>query len=318
MPEVRLAQFSRSEYGGKWGEPGDQLKVPGTYEVERLFDGECNIVERAGTWKYCFRLLDAAKANKLAAVAEETVRNPHVGYSQNNAAYPRTTFFDALKAAGWDPALITEDCNGDCSAGLAAWLNAVGIPVSKDMWTGNEKEALEATGAIMTLDQSAYLKSGRYLLRGDILLRDGHTAVVIDNGDDAYALPAETTADSWQRMGPAKTALPIRVVEEHECIGVHLPQINGRWHITRAADWGRGWESIALIRFTYRYRVTVYMANIRDAASLNGAVLCQVTNGQELPSTGRIRTDARGIWWYEVAYKNALGWISELMVERSM
>lgn len=307
---VRIAQFNHSEYGTIWGEPGDQLKVPGTYETARTFSGELEIVPYYGPWDYVFRIRDAEKARQLAIIAEQTCRNPNVGYSQNNGAAPRTTFYDALKAAGWDPTKINHPVNGDCSAGMAAWLNAVGVEIDRNMWTGSEKFLLEQSGWFLTLSDDIWSDSGDYLMPGDILLKSGHTALILDYGDEMRStIPAEVTWDMWQRGDPSNKGRQLGVVHKGSFVEVMLPLRNGRWYITSSGGW-RGWSSAACYDWQYTLEITGHMVNVRTRPNINSEVIQVVMLGARFPSTGISTEDDRGRTWYQIVVSNMLGWVS--------
>ena len=314
---VRIAQFNHSETGGIWGVPGDQLKVPGTYETAKTFSGELEIVYWSGTWDYVFRPISAGIATMLAAKADATVRNPHVGYSQNNPEAPRTSFYEALKAAKWDPSKITKDVNGDCSSGMAAWLNSVGIEVDPNMWTGSEKEELEKTGRFLTLTHDLFTDSDAYLMKGDILLRTGHTCMVLDYGDNVKSdVPGETTGDSWQRMKPYanKSSAGIQVVKRGGFVNASLPVLGGKWWITDH-NGTRGWESANLIEWDYMLRITGYLVNVRKKPNINSEIIGTVMAGESHPATGISAVDSRGVVWYQMTYRNEIGWASGAYVE---
>ena len=103
--------------------------------------------------------------------------NPSIGYDQTQ----RTTLFDAAKAAKWNLSKVGK-CETDCSAFVAVCVNAAGIVISKDMYTGNMVAALKATGAFDVLTASKYLNNDQHLKAGDILVGDGHTAMVLQYG----------------------------------------------------------------------------------------------------------------------------------------
>ena len=50
------------------------------------------------------------------------------------------------------------------------------------MYTGNQKSVLNATSKFTAYTESKYTKGSDYLKRGDILLGNGHTAIVLSNG----------------------------------------------------------------------------------------------------------------------------------------
>lgn len=311
---VRLAQWASSENYDRWGQPGDQRMDPMKGKTDSTFDGEVDIVDwQPNKWERVFRLIDVTKAELLANKAEASARNPHNGYAWDDAT-TKTSFYNALKAAGWDPAAITTDNNANCSSGVAALLNAVGIRVDPNMWTGNAVELLKATGEVLIIEESVFTATSHYLRRGDILHKAGHMATVIDNGDYAAALPMVTTGRSWQRMKPAILSQGLNVIERGESAAAFLPVIGGKWQITEYRG-RRGWESGKWYRPLPYALVTAYMSNIREDPGLAGRVLKTVGTGTQLPLTGRKREDTRGVLWLECACDSVIGWISELMCE---
>lgn len=137
-------------------------------------------------WSVVLRYPDSAVGLTIATLAGEAADNNLIGYDQAQ----RGTFWQALKAACYYPALIKTPCEADCSAGVAAIVKAAGYildnaklkAVSPDMYTGNEKAVLTSVG-FMALTDNQYLTSGNYLKPGDILLYEGHhTAINLDTG----------------------------------------------------------------------------------------------------------------------------------------
>ena len=129
-------------------------------------------------WTVVFRPKDAAVAEKIAKAMEQACANYKIGYDQGQ----RTTLYTKAKEAAWDLSKITEKCECDCSALVAVCVNAAGIAVSKNMYTGNQKSVLSATGAFEVLTYGKYTDSSNNLKRGDILLGVGHTAIVLSDG----------------------------------------------------------------------------------------------------------------------------------------
>lgn len=130
-------------------------------------------------WHTVFRAKSATVAEKIAKAMEQACANNNIGYDQ----YQRTTLFTLAKAKKWDISKVTEKCETDCSALVAVCCNAAGVTVSKDIYTGNQTVALKATGKFTIYTDSKYTKSSSYLMRGDILLGNGHTAIVLSDGD---------------------------------------------------------------------------------------------------------------------------------------
>ena len=147
-------------------------------------------------WIAVIRPNDAKVAEKIAKAMEQACANNNIGYDQNQ----RTTLYTQAKAKNWDLSKITTKCETDCSALVAVCVNAAGVAVSKDIYTGNEKQALLNTGKFKALTDKKYISSGEYLKRGDIMLGSGHTAIVLTNGSKiaggATAAPKETKTET--------------------------------------------------------------------------------------------------------------------------
>lgn len=135
-------------------------------------------------WNKVIRAKDSKIAEKIAKAMEAACANNNIGYDQNQ----RTTLFVQAQAKKWDISKITTKCETDCSALVAVCVNAAGVAVSKDIYTGNEANALKATGKFEILTDSKYLTTDKNLKRGDILLNEGsHTAVVLSDGANIKA-----------------------------------------------------------------------------------------------------------------------------------
>ena len=165
----------------KGGNAGDQTKK----EV-------CTRTWYSKPWTSVIRPKDSAKAEKIAKAMEQACDNNKIGYDQNQ----RTTLYTQAKAVNWDLSKIATACECDCSSLVAVCVNAAGITVSKDIYTGNQKTALANTGAFVVLTDSAYISKSDFLKRGDILLGSGHTAVVLSDGSKAGVSSTPTESNS--------------------------------------------------------------------------------------------------------------------------
>jgi hypothetical protein len=148
----------------KGGKPGDQT-------------GKEILVQNwySNNWTHVFRAKDKKVAEKIALAMEQTCVNNNIGYNQGK----RTTLFESASKSGWDISKIKNKCECDCSSLVSVCVNAAGIAVSKDMYTGNQKAVLSATNKFYILTAEKYLVKQNFLLRGDILLCKGHTAIVL-------------------------------------------------------------------------------------------------------------------------------------------
>ena len=133
-------------------------------------------------WNKVLRAKNPNIAEKIATAMEKACRNDFIGYDQNQ----RTTLYSLAKANGWKIEDIKTPCETDCSALVSVCVNAAGIKVSGDIYTGNEASALLRTGEFELLTAPKYLLSDEYLKRGDILLYEfHHTAIALQDGRKA-------------------------------------------------------------------------------------------------------------------------------------
>lgn len=137
-------------------------------------------------WNVVLRHPDPKVRKEIALVAKLAAENNKIGYDQGQ----RTTYWEQLVKANYDPSKITVACEADCSAGVLANVKAVGyrlnIQALKDInhngYTGNQKAVLKKAG-FEVLTAKKYLTSDDYLLEGDIPLYEGHhTCTNLTNG----------------------------------------------------------------------------------------------------------------------------------------
>lgn len=154
-------------------------------------------------WK-CVIRFPADVREQLALNAEKAAKNNLIGYDQNE----RLTYYNHLKASDWDASKITVACEADCSAGVSANIIAAGYKLGNDKLknfnksntTSTLRSACKAVGAEILTD-SKYLTSDAYLLRGDLILKDGsHVCTNISNGSKSTVqnafIPTTTTTTS--------------------------------------------------------------------------------------------------------------------------
>jgi len=150
--------------GGKAGnQNGQELRLQDWYK-------------RAKGWTHVLRAKKKSVAKKIALAMKACVANKHIGYDQSQ----RTTLYREALNAKWDIAKIKTDCETDCSSLVAVCLNASGILISKDIYTGNMVDKIMETGSFNDLTSARYTQSPDDLAVGDILVGPGHTAVVVD------------------------------------------------------------------------------------------------------------------------------------------
>lgn len=164
--KVYLGHARASEDGTKYGVPGNQTGL----ELRRQ--------EWYKGFTKMFRAKNKDVAEAIAKAMEDAIDNKHIGYSQDD----RTTLYEQAKKKNFKIAKVTKDCNCDCSSLVSVCINAAGIVISKDMYTGNEVKLIEQTGQFDTFSSSLVNDSPDWLMRGDILWKNGHTAVILNDG----------------------------------------------------------------------------------------------------------------------------------------
>ena len=73
-------------------------------------------------WNVVLRYPNESVGKKIAELAEKAAKNNNIGYDQNE----RGTYWNCLRASGYDPSKIAELCEADCSSGVVANIKAVG------------------------------------------------------------------------------------------------------------------------------------------------------------------------------------------------
>lgn len=174
-----IANCGSNEFGsGYGGQAGDQ--TGNEYRVRTWY---------SRPWNCVLRYPDLQKAIVIAQVSRDAANNNNIGYDMGQ----RITFYNQLKAVGWNPASITTPCESDCSASTSACIIAAGhktgdsrlMSISPSLTTYVMRSSLKAAG-FMLLTDSRYLSSDAYLLPGDILLNDNaHVAVNLDSGPNS-------------------------------------------------------------------------------------------------------------------------------------
>ena len=220
-------------------------------------------------WHTVFRPKSAAVAEKIAKAMEQACANNNIGYDQ----YQRTTLYTLAKAKGWDISKVTTKCETDCSALVAVCCNAAGVTVSKDMYTGNEAAVLKGTGKFTVYTESKYIGGSSYLKRGDILLGNGHTAIVLSNGDKVAVANTTTTT----KKETSTSAKPKQKIASGTAEKLSKPLAG-------------------------TYKVTASKLNVRDKASTTAAVLVAIPKDTEVQNYGYY-TEYNGTKWLYIQFR---------------
>lgn len=183
------------------GQAGDQTK------------GEVCITDwYSRPWTFVLRAKDHRMREKIADAMTQICTNDNIGYDQKQ----RNGIIIEGEKVNWDFSKISTPIECDCSSAVSACLIAAGIFKATVFEYGNActtstlRKALAKTGQFFELVDTKYLKSSDYLVKGDILLYEGHhVAVNLENGWNissglfypAYKGNSTTLYDAMQEMG---------------------------------------------------------------------------------------------------------------------
>lgn len=170
---VFIGHARASETGTKYGEPGNQNGKE--LRREQWYPGFTSVI----------RAKAETDAEAIAKAIEQAVDNKHVGYSQETSGLARarrTGLYDEALKKKFNIAKVSVNCNCDCSSLVSVAVNAAGIEVNKNISTANLQIALERTKKFDVFANSLVLDNPDRLRRGDILLKPGHCAVVLNDG----------------------------------------------------------------------------------------------------------------------------------------
>lgn len=135
----------------------------------------------SSSWNVLLRCKDRNKAELMAKACESACANPYIGYDQNE----RNTLFTQAKLNNYDLSKIKVPCECDCSSLMAVCAECAGIRVYKSSnapTTATMKDVFSSTGMFNVLTDAKYFSSANYLQRGDILIKQGHTVMILGNG----------------------------------------------------------------------------------------------------------------------------------------
>ena len=170
-----IGHACKNEYGTyKDGQAGDQTKVE--VYTRTWYNRPWNVILRAKTNEV---------REKIAQAMEMACKNDMIGYSQ----LTRNTLWNDVKNNNFNPSKTTKAVNTDCSALVCVCCAYAGILTrylqigNNSLTTSTLKKYLLSSGMFDAITEKEYLTSDKYLLRGDILLYEGHhTAVNLDDG----------------------------------------------------------------------------------------------------------------------------------------
>lgn len=321
MAIVQIAHAGSNEWGTTHGgEAGNQRRTAGK------LDGELKVTDWYDKpWTYCIRPKDPAKAKIIADTALACVKNVKIGYDQNE----RQTLYRQMKANNWDATKV-DYCETDCSSLWGVCANAAGIYIDPVVYTGTMKQFAEQSGAFEILTDEKYLKTDKYLKRGDGLVKPfAHAVIVISDGDSAgqevpdpapapsvgYTHVYIATGDVWLRKGPGTNYATIKVVNRGDQVYVKN-NVNGWLEVQYG--YSTGYSSAKYYKYvedveektqTPLTLITTAKLWLRQSAGISGKALTVIPQGTRLNCSGNT-TMVGSTKWYEVAYNTYVGWSS--------
>lgn len=175
---IKIGQASLGETGGWNQKPGNQTGRE--LNISYWYNGH---------WLGLLRYKDPRKAERAAKTCEAAIKNRNIGYDMSD----RNTAYEAARTVNWDVSKITKPVETDCSGlmtlcAVAAGCEAVAALYKKQ---GNScttycmLDDWPATGDFKLLIGSKYLKTDENLLRGDVLVSEGHTVMALEDGKNA-------------------------------------------------------------------------------------------------------------------------------------
>ena len=161
----------------KDGQAGDQTKVE--VYIRTWYNRPWNVILRAK---------DNLVREKIATAMELACKNDKIGYSQAT----RNSLWNNIKSVKFDPSKTTKEVNTDCSALVCVCCAYAGVPIqylqigNNSLTTSTLRKYLLQSGMFEAITDKEYLINDKNLLRGDILLYEGHhTAVNLNDGINA-------------------------------------------------------------------------------------------------------------------------------------
>lgn len=164
-------------------------------------------------WNVILRPKSSDLAETSAKACEAGCANDKVGYDQNQ----RNTLNTQAKAVGYDLAKISSACECDCSAFMhvCAIAGGANLPYGSNGYTTRTMvSAFVNSGDYERLTDSKYLTSDKYLMRGDILVKEGsHTVMVLENGSEAIVTRKVDYAVEMRNLKKGCTGEDVRALQ---------------------------------------------------------------------------------------------------------
>lgn len=164
------------------------------------------------SWHTVLRPIDETIAEKMANACEAGCFNKNIGYDQ----YQRNTLRTQAKAVDWDLSKITVPCECDCSSFMSVCAECAGIDIpyngNNAPTTSTMVSAFNSTGEFKVLQESKYLTSDDYLKLGDILVKNGHTVMVLEDGAKAKVIETTIKVPILQKKSKGEAVVALQCI----------------------------------------------------------------------------------------------------------
>lgn len=269
-------------------------------------------------WRTLIRFRNPERARKCGQAMKDAVGNMHIGYDQGE----RNTILPLARAAGWNLAVITQDCECDCSSlagvcGIAAGAPEDAIYQGGNLcYTGNIAQRFEATGMVDIYSTSDFVGSTAKWQVGDILVSDSHAVVVVSgnvpsgNSSSGSGASVDGSIDELARAviagrygnGAARRAV---LGDKYDAVQARVNEmLNGT---SNAAGTSTGKPRI----IAGHYKVVADSLNVRNRPSLSGEIVASYDYGQVIYSIGADTVEANGyVWAHCTAYSGATRYVA--------
>lgn len=294
---VMIGQASRDErgryVGGQAGnQSGTELNVRGYYD--KPWD------------RGLIRFRDGAAATRCAGAMSAAVGNMRIGYDQGQ----RNSLLPLARAAGWDLAAVSRDCECDCSSlagvcGIVAGAPESAIYVGGNLcYTGDIVERFQATG-LVDVYGADYAGVAGNLQIGDILVSSSHAAVVVSGGKTPQGVSV-STGNTGGNSSSGIDALARAVVAGRYGVGdARRAALGDRYDAvqTRVNELLKGMPNAAGISTSVtriiagEYKVVCGLLNVRTEPSLGGEVVASYSRGERIYGVAADTAIADGYVW---------------------
>lgn len=124
-------------------------------------------------WHTVYRVSNQTHVTTALRYAVQACNNPYIGYSQSN----RISFYNQAIAFNKNISAINVQCWCDCSSFVSGLFNLAGADIPYNLTTRNMDSYFRSIGTALSYTPNMQLRNG------DVLLANGHTAMVYGSYD---------------------------------------------------------------------------------------------------------------------------------------